>query len=97
MIILSVLVDWESVCTEPSEGADGTWSKSQNKILTAVLPKQKAFHIFLEQAFKLQGMQTRASVVFSLVVRTYGEKVRDLKVAEVSVSLHLKYTTYKHF
>ncbi|XP_034245875.1 uncharacterized protein LOC117647966 [Thrips palmi] len=80
-------VDWNTCSTEPSEGADGTWQKSQNKIHTAVLPKHKAFHVFLEQAFKLQGMQKRACVVFTLNLRTYGEEVKDFMVAEAFLPL----------
>lgn len=89
MIVIFVSVDWNSCCTEPSEGDDGTWPKSQNRIHTVVLPQQKSFHGFLEQAFKLHGMQKRACVVFTLNIRAYCEEVRDLKVAEVSFLLIL--------
>lgn len=80
-------VDWNTCCTEPSEGSEGIWPKSQNKIQYAVLPKQKAFYVFLEQAFKLQGMQESACVVFALNIRNYGKEVKDLKVAEAYLPL----------
>lgn len=79
-------VVWHSYATEPSEFFDGTWNKPQNRIHTVVLPKNEAFHTYLQHSYEFHSPRSK-SIVFSLCVRCYGTEVQDLPVAEATLPL----------